>query len=221
MEFMDRALPIPGPHTGAQILVAGTPVAEAQGALVLVHGRGADAEGMLDLARQLGAERFAWVAPQANGQAWYPYSFLAPIDRNQPHLDSALAVLGSITGQLAADGIPHARQVLLGFSQGACLALEFAARSDRRWGGVVGLSGGVIGPEGTTWDRPRGIAGTPVFLGCSDVDPHIPATRVHETRDLFTGLGAVVDERIYPGMPHTVNADEIAAVRALLGGVPR
>ena len=113
------------------------------------------------------------------------------------------------------------RQVLVGFSQGACLSLEFAARSDRRWGGVVGLSGGVIGPEGTTWDRPRGIAETPIFLGCSDVDPHIPLARVHETRDLFTRLGAVVDERIYPGMPHTINEDEIAAVRALLEGVPR
>jgi predicted esterase len=160
------------------------------------------------------------VAPQANGHTWYPFPFLAPITQNQPFLDSALALLGAITDQLAADGIPRERQVLLGFSQGACLSLEFAARSDRRWGGVVGLSGGVIGPVGTVWERPRGIAGTPVFLGCSDVDPHIPVTRVHETRDLFTRLGAVVDERIYPGMPHTINEDEIAAVRALLERLP-
>jgi predicted esterase len=198
------------------VLVAGTPVADARGALVLVHGRGADAEGMIDLARHFSAERFAWVAPQANGHTWYPFPFLAPIASNQPYLDSALAVLAAITDQLVADGIPRERQVLLGFSQGACLSLEFAARSDRRWGGVVGLSGGVIGPEGTVWDRPRGIADTPVFLGCSDVDPHIPIARVHETRDLFTRLGAVVEERIYPGMPHTINDDEIAAVRALL-----
>ena len=218
---MITELVVPGPHDGATLLVAGTPIAGARGALVLIHGRGADAEGMLDLAAHFRAERFAAVAPQANGHTWYPFPFLAPIAQNQPHLDSALAVLESITSALAADGIPRDRQVLIGFSQGACLSLEFAARSDRRWGGVVGLSGGVIGPPGTTWDRPKGVAGTPVFLGCSDVDPHIPATRVHETAQLFTSLGAVVDERIYPGMPHTINEDEIAAVQALLERVPR
>lgn len=218
---MISTLSIPGPHDGAALLVAGTPIAEAAGALVLIHGRGADAEGMLDLARHFRAERFAAVAPQAVGHTWYPFPFLRPLAENQPHLDSALAVLEAITSQLAADGIPRERQVLLGFSQGACLSLEFAARSDRRWGGVVGLSGGVIGPPGTTWERPKGVAGTPVFLGCSDVDPHIPVARVHETAALFTALGAVVDERIYPGMPHTINEDEVTAVTALLAGVPR
>ena len=187
---------------------------------MLVHGRGADAEGMLDLARHFAADRFAWLAPEAVGNTWYPFPFIAPIAQNQPHLDSALAVLAGVTDALVAEGIPRQRQFLIGFSQGACLALEFAVRSDQRWGGVVGLSGGVIGPPGTTWDRPRGIAGTPVFLGCSDVDPHIPVARVHETRDLFTRLGAEVDERIYPGLPHTVNDDELAAVRALLERLP-
>ena len=218
---MIPTLSVLGPHDGARLLVAGTPIADAVGALVLVHGRGASAEGMLDLARHLRAERFAWVAPQAMGHTWYPYSFLAPLPQNQPHLDSALALLGAATDALAREGIPAERQVLVGFSQGACLALEFAARSDRRWGGVAGLSGGVIGPPGTTWERPRGVAGTPVFLGCSDVDPHIPVARVHETAALFTSLGAVVDTRIYPGMPHTINDDEVVAVRTLLAGVPR
>ena len=229
---MISTLSVPGPHDGAAVRIGGAPPAGARGALVLVHGRGADAEGMLDLAHHLDAGAFTWAAPQAAGHTWYPYPFLAPIAQNQPNLDSALAVLGAVTDALAAEGIPPARQVLIGFSQGACLALEFAARSDRRWGGVVGLSGGVIGPPGTTWDRPpgdrsgpqeraarlgrEGVAGTPVFLGCSDVDPHIPVTRVDETRDLFTRLGAVVDERIYPGMPHTINEDEVDAVRALL-----
>jgi predicted esterase len=212
---------VPGPHNGASLLVTGAPIKDAGGALVLVHGRGADAEGMLDLARHFRAERFVAVAPQANGHTWYPFPFLAPIAQNQPYLDSALAVLEAVTAALTADGIPPARQVLIGFSQGACLSLEFAVRSDRRWGGVAGLSGGVIGPPGTTWERPRGIAGSPVFLGCSDVDPHIPVTRVHETAALFTSLGATVDARIYPGMPHTINEDEIAAVSALLTGVPR
>ncbi|MEO6066793.1 MAG: dienelactone hydrolase family protein [Gemmatimonadota bacterium] len=218
---MNTELSITGPHHRAHLLVAGTPIADAKGALVLVHGRGADAEGMIDLAQHFSDARFAWLAPQANGHIWYPYSFLTPIDRNQPHLDSALAALGAVTDGLTEEGITPDHQVLLGFSQGACLALEFAVRSDRRWGAVVGLSGGVIGPPGTTWDRPRGVAGTPVVLGCSDVDPHIPLERVHETRDLFTRLGAVVDTRIYPGMPHTINEDEIAAVRALLERVPR
>jgi predicted esterase len=218
---MTSTLSVPGPHNNASVLLAGASRADARGALVLVHGRGADAEGMIDLARDFNAEQFAWVAPQANGHTWYPVPFLAPIASNQPYLDSALAVLTAITDQLAADGIPRERQVILGFSQGASLSLEFAARSDRRWGGVVGLSGGVIGPVGTSWDRPGGVAGTPVFLGCSDVDPHIPLARVHETRDLFRRLGAVVDERIYPGMPHTINEDEIMAVRTLLEGVPR
>jgi predicted esterase len=218
---MMTKLIVPGPHNGATLLVAGTPLADARRALVLVHGRGADAEGMLDLAANFRAERLAWVAPQANGHTWYPYSFLTPVDRNQPHLDSALAVLEAITTQLVADGISRERQVLLGFSQGACLVLEFAARSGVRWGGVAGLSGGVIGPPGAVWDRPAGIAKTPIFLGCSDVDPHIPVERVHESRDLFTRLGAVVDERIYPGMPHTINEDEVQAVSSLLAAVPR
>ena len=214
------SLAVPGPHNGAPVLIGGAPVPGARGALVLIHGRGADAEGMLDLARHIDDGRLAWRAPEAVGNTWYPFPFLAPIDRNQPWLDSALAVIAAVTDGLAAEGIPPERQLLLGFSQGACLSLEFAARSGRRWGGVVGLSGGVIGPPGTTWDRPAGIAGTPVFLGCSDVDPHIPLARVHETRDLFTRLGAGVDERIYPGMPHTVIDDELDAVRALLERLP-
>ena len=218
---MNRTVRVQGPHDGAELLIAGTPIATAQGALVLVHGRGAEAGEMIGLAAELGAHGFAWVAPQANGHTWYPYSFLSPLDRNQPDLDSALAVLSAITAGVADEGIAHERQLLLGFSQGACLVLEFAARSGRRWGGVAGLSGGVIGPPGTTWDRPAGLAGTPVFLGCSDVDPHIPVERVHESRDLLTRLGAVVDERIYPGMPHTINSEELDAVRALLAGVPR
>ena len=217
---MRSMVSVPGPHDGAGFLIAGAPLAGARGALVLIHGRGADAEGMLDLAQHFHVERLAWLAPQAVGHTWYPYSFLTPLDQNQPHLDSALAVLGAVTAGLVEEGISRTRQVLLGFSQGACLALEFAARSGERWGGVVGLSGGVIGPPGTTWDRPAGIAGTPVFLGCSDVDPHIPVTRVRETSELFTRLGAEVETRIYPGMPHTVIEDEITAVRALLERLP-
>jgi phospholipase/carboxylesterase len=213
---MDRSLHVPGPHDGALILQGGAPIAEAAGALILVHGRGADAAGMLELATYAEAGHLAWVAPEAVGRTWYPYPFMTPIAQNQPHLDSALALLGAVSAKLEAEGIPAARQFLLGFSQGACLSLEFAARSNARWAGVIGLSGGVIGPAGTPRDYPAGVAGTPVFLGCSDVDSHIPVTRVHETRDLFTRLGAHVDERIYPGMPHTIADAEMVEVRRLL-----
>lgn len=213
---MTPTLAVPGPHDGAEWSSAGAPLASARGALVLVHGRGADARGMLDLARALEAPSWAWVAPQAVGRTWYPHSFLVPVAQNQPWLDSALAVLERVTAQLADAGIPRERQVLLGFSQGACLALEFAARNAVRWGGVVGLSGGLIGPEGTPRAYGGDLAGTPVFLGCSDVDPHIPVARVHETAQVLTRLGGRVDARIYPGMPHTINEDEVQAVRALL-----
>jgi predicted esterase len=208
---------IVGPHADAEVVVAGTPLAEARGALILIHGRGATAEGMLDLARHFRAERFALVAPQANGNAWYPFSFLMPIAQNQPHLDSALALLTALTDEVARAGIPRDRQVLLGFSQGACLAQEFAARSGTRWGGVVGLSGGLIGPSGTPRDYPAGFAGTPVILGCSDVDAHIPEERVHESARVFEQLGGQVTERIYPGMAHTINEEEVGLVRDLLG----
>jgi predicted esterase len=211
------SLSVPGPHNGASLLVAGTPLAEARGALILVHGRGATADGMVDLARHFRAERFALLAPQAIGNSWYPFSFLMPLAQNQPHLDSALALLGALTDQVGADGIPRDRQVLLGFSQGACLAQEFAARSGKRWGGVVGLSGGLIGPPGTPRVYPAGFTGTPVILGCSDVDPHIPEGRVHESAQVFEQLGGEVTKRIYPGMAHTINEEEVALVRDLLG----
>lgn len=214
---MITPLSVPGPHNGAEVLIAGTPLAEARGALILVHGRGATAEGMVDLARHFRADRFALVAPQANGHTWYPFSFLMPIAQNQPHLDSALALLGGLTDQVAESGIPRDRQVLLGFSQGACLAQEFAARSGARWGGVVGLSGGLIGPPGTPRDYPAGFAGTPVILGCSDVDPHIPEERVHESAQVFERLGGKVTKRIYPGMAHTINEEEVTLVGDLLG----
>ena len=213
---MKTKLAVPGPHNGAALLLGGAPLTEAKGALILIHGRGATADGMLDLARYAEADHLVWVAPQAVGNTWYPYPFMTPMEENQPWRDSALAADGGVSAALAAEGIPVVKQFLLGFSQGACLSLEYAARSDARWAGVIGLSGGLIGPEGTPRDYPTGIAGTPVFLGCSDVDAHIPVARVHESRDIFTRLGAKVDERIYPGMPHTVSDAELNVVRQLL-----
>lgn len=202
--------------TTIQLLAAGTPLDRARGAVVLIHGRGASAESILGLAGELQTDGLALLAPQAPGGSWYPHSFLMPLDQNEPHLSAALATVGATLDELAAAGIPAARTVLLGFSQGACLATEYAARNARRYGGVVALSGGLIGPDGTPRDYPGTLDGTPVFLGCSDSDFHIPLARVEESGAVLGALGGAVDQRIYPGMGHTVNRDELAAVQALL-----
>lgn len=211
---MDRARA--DPHAGQPVLQAGPPPEEAGGVLVLVHGRGADARGMLDLFRELALPTIAAIAPQAAAHSWYPLSFLAPLEANQPFLDSALRRLETIVADLLARGVPSERIALLGFSQGACLAAEFIARHPRRYGAVMALTGGLIGPPGTPRDYPGSLAGTPVFLGAGDPDPHVPYERVQETAEVLTRMGAVVDLRRYPGMPHTINEDELEACRSLL-----
>lgn len=182
----------------------------------MVHGRGADAEGMLSLADAFAQPDVAYLAPQAAGRSWYPHSFLAPIEHNEPYLSSALGMLDGLLEDLATAGFAPEQVVVLGFSQGACLALEYAARRARRYGGMVGLSGGLIGPDGTPRDYAGDLGGTPVFLGCSDVDPHIPLPRVQETARVLGRLGGAVRERIYPGMGHGINDDEVKHVRGLL-----
>ena len=206
----------PHSHTGQPVLTGGTPVDNARAALVLVHGRGADAAGMFDLARLLGVPNVAWLAPQARNHTWYPSSFLAPIADNEPGISSGIALLDAVIEGLAGNGIPPEHVVLLGFSQGACLSLECAARRPGRYGGVAGLSGGLIGPPGTPRDYPGSLDGTPVFLGCSDHDPHIPEDRVHETDRVLAGMGASVTTRIYRGMGHTINAGEMGVVREMV-----
>ena len=202
-----------------RLLAAGAPLARARAAAVLVHGRGASAQDILSLGAEFDQEDIAYLAPQAENHAWYPYSFLAPLAQNEPHLSRALATLGATLERLAKEGFAPERIALIGFSQGGCLALEYAARNAKRYGAIAGLSAGLIGPPGTPRDYAGAFAATPVFLGCSDVDPHIPLPRVHETRDVLARMGANVTERIYPGMPHTINADEIAAVGKLLAGI--
>jgi predicted esterase len=204
-------------HRIENALIAGAPFAQAKAALILVHGRGATAASILPLAEAFGVPDMAVIAPQATGNTWYPYSFLEPLEANEPWLSSALALLGAIVEELCTNKVPPERIAIGGFSQGACLSTEFAARNARRYGLVAGFSGGLIGPPGTPRNYSGSLDGTPVFLGCSDVDPHIPLTRVQETTRALTALGAKVDERIYPGMAHTVNEDEIAAVRTMLG----
>jgi predicted esterase len=204
------------PHGPQPVLHLGADPGAARLAAIMVHGRGASAEDILGLTQEFTATDVAYYAPQAAGHTWYPYSFLSPIPQNEPGISSGLKKIARLIDALAADGIGPDRIVLIGFSQGACLSLEFAARHAQRFAAVIGLSGGLIGPPGTPRDYSGSMNGTPVFLGCSDIDPHIPVERVRESAEVFRGLGADVDERIYPRMGHTINAYELAAVNTLL-----
>lgn len=200
----------------AILLTGGAPLQAARAAAILLHGRGGTAEDILGLGAEFGLADIAYLAPQAANNTWYPHSFLAPLAQNEPHLSNALDAVNATFDHLARESFTPERIALIGFSQGGCLVLEYVARNARRYGAVAGLSAGLIGPPGPPRDDQGSLAGTPVFLGCSDVDGHVPLRRVHETHDLLEKMGAEVDKRIYRGMGHTINADEIAAVAALL-----
>jgi len=201
------------------VLTSGASLARARAAVIMLHGRGAPAENMLSFAEAFDQTDIAYLAPQAPGSTWYPHSFLAPIEQNEPALSEALQTVADISAYLATHGFTPDRSVLLGFSQGGCLALEYAARNAQRYGGLVGLSAGLIGPPGAPRDYLGSLAATPVFVGCSDVDFHIPVGRVHESAEVLRRLGGDVTERIYPGMAHTINDDEVRHVRRMLAGL--
>ena len=204
------------PHAGQPVLTRGGPLTEAQAAMVMIHGRGATAESILAMVPALNRPEMAYLAPQAQGNTWYPFSFLNPIAQNEPGISSGMRSIERVLQTIVDAGIPAERILLLGFSQGACLTAEFVARHARRYGGVAGLSGGLIGPDGTPRNYSGSLEGTPVFLGCSDIDSHIPATRVRESADVLTRLGGSVTMRLYAGMGHLVNEDEIEAVRGMI-----
>lgn len=204
------------PHGDGRILHAGAPLDEATGVIIALHGRGAGAEDIVGLAQEVAPSAVAIVAPEAAGNTWYPYRFLEPTERNEPYLSSALRRVGELIDDVQSKGIPGRRIALLGFSQGACLALESAARHPMRYAAILAFSGGLIGPPGTVFDYEGSLDGTPVFIGSSDVDPHIPKERVEESAAAMQRLGAAVDARLYPGMGHTVNRDEVQAARAIL-----
>lgn len=204
------------PHAGQPVLAAGPRPEDAAATLVLVHGRGGSADDILTLHRALDLDGLAALAPQAADHTWYPNRFIAPIESNQPWLDSALARLTTLVDDLAVRGVPAERVALLGFSQGACLVCDFVARNPKRYGSAMALCGGLIGPPGTTWDFAGSLHQTPVFLGASDPDPHIPFARVAETQRELERLGAAVELRRYPDMPHAINADELDVCRAML-----
>lgn len=207
------------PHQNQPIRTAGVPLDKAKAAMILVHGRGATAASILALADEFNHPGWAYLAPQAANNTWYPYSFLTPIPQNEPGISSGIMAINTVLNQVSAAGIPVEKTILLGFSQGACLALEYAARHARRFGGVIGLSGGLIGPEGAPRHYDGSLEQTPVFLGCSDVDFHIPRERVVHSAEVLRQLGGDVTMRLYPGMGHAVNQDEIDFVRELMTAV--
>jgi phospholipase/carboxylesterase len=205
-----------GPHAGQPVLSRGAALTEADAAMIMVHGRGASADDILGLVPAIETPGLACLAPQAAGHTWYPNRFLAPLESNEPGISSALSVLAALEARVLEAGIPLQEVFFLGFSQGACLVLEYAARNARRFGGIIGLSGGLIGPDGTPRDYPRSLEGAPVFMGCSDVDPHIPRDRFLESAEVLKRLGAEVTARLYPGMGHTINEEEITAIQSML-----
>lgn len=201
------------------MLVAGQPLGKAGVVAIMIHGRGASPEDILGLAGALDRPDVTYLAPAAANNTWYPFSFLTEIARNEPYLSSALSVIGALVSEIETAGIPRDRLVVMGFSQGACLASEFAIRNASRFGAFVAFSGGAIGPPSTTWDDSGRFDGTPMFFGCSDVDAHIPEERVNETAALCARMGAAVTKTIYPGMGHLVNDDELVQARRLLDAV--
>ncbi len=205
-----------GAHQGQKVYQAGKALQEAKAALILLHGRGATAPSILELATLLAHPDFAYLAPQAYQNTWYPYSFLAPLENNEPDLSSALQSIADTIAQIEAANIPAEKIIIAGFSQGACLSSEFVARNARRYGGVFVFSGGLIGPPDTSRNYQGSLADTPIFLGCSDVDFHVPQERVDESAAVFKRIGANVSKRIYPGMDHTIIQDEIDHARKIV-----
>jgi predicted esterase len=205
-----------GAHEDQPLLQEGPELCDAAGLLILLHGEGSTATDIMTLAPQFKHEGLAFAAPQADGKSWFPYSFLVPVQQNQPGIQSAMTIIRSLVTEADLLGVPRGKVMILGFSQGACLALEFAARNPAGYGGIFALSGGLIGPPGTTWESKESLAGTPVFIGCSDVDPHINRSRVEESGEVLTRLGAVVTLKLYSGMGHTISGEELEHVNTMI-----
>lgn len=206
-------------HNPNNIVTAGKPLEEATKVMVMVHGRGGSARDILTLSEYIQDEAFAFVAPQAQSDTWYPFSFLRPEKENEPYLSSALQVLTSLRARLQSDHNFKLPQIYwLGFSQGACLTLEFVARNAMEYGGIFGLSGGLIGPPGTPRSYDGSFGNTPVFLGCSNTDPHVPKERVLESEQVFRAMGADVTAKLYPNFPHSINEDELNFINLLIAG---
>ena len=204
------------PHRDAPVRHFGKPLAEASGAVIVLHGRGASAEDILSLAHEFDVPELAYLAPEAAGNTWYPNSFLAPLERNEPWLGSALRKVDATVRMANDAGIATDRIVIGGFSQGACLATEFVASRPQRYAGLIAFTGGLIGPLGVDLTHHGELAGTPAFFGSGDPDPHVPWQRVEESARILTSMGASVTLRRYPNRPHTIGAQEVDFARGLI-----
>lgn len=207
------------PHAGQPVATYGAPLGVGRVVVIAVHGRGAGPRNILELAPLIGGDGVTFLAPAAAGNTWYPKGFMSPIEENEPGITSGIAVVHALIDSVNAHGVPSERIVLLGFSQGACLALTAAQRRPMRFGGVLAYSGGLIGPPGTTWSRDGDFCGTPIFLGCSDVDSHIPAERVRESAAHVEGMGARVTMKLYEGMGHLICEEEVEVGKEMVRGV--
>ena len=206
------------PHADARFLMAGEPIETARLAVILVHGRGGTAPEFLSLASPLGAPGVAFIAPQAAGNTWYPNSFMAHEDANQPWLGSAHTLLERVLDRLVAVGLGVDRCGLVGFSQGACLAADHAHRYPRRYALIGAFTGGLIGPPKTEFAAPPGLEGTPVYLGASDPDPHVPWDRVEQSARVLEVQGASVEIERFPGQPHMILHNQLSAAKAMISG---
>jgi phospholipase/carboxylesterase len=199
-----------------KIITAGKKLSEAEKALILIHGRGATAEDIMGLSQELNVGEYALFAPQATNNTWYPYSFLAPVAQNEPWLSSSISLLSDLVTSVNEAGIDSSHIYFVGFSQGACLSLEFVTRYARSWGGVAAFTGGLIGDNIYPENYKGDFAETPIFIGTSDTDPHVPVERVHATVELMKSLHGNVTKKIYPNMPHTISRDEISLANKLI-----
>ena len=204
------------PHLNSPVYNAGAPLEQAAGAVILLHGRGASAGDILNLAQVFYHPRLAYIAPEASGHTWYPRSFMAPRHSNEPYVTSAMHKIKATLDTLAGAGLSLDKVVICGFSQGACLSTEYVATHPARYGGLIAYTGGLIGPAGIRFDYPGDLAGTPTFLGSGDPDPHVPWSRVEESAAALEQMGASVRVERYAGRPHTINPQELAIGRDIV-----
>jgi predicted esterase len=206
-----------GPHQTQKVVQAGAALENAKAAMIMIHGRGASAESIVGLANEFDHKgEITFLAPQASGSTWYPYSFMAPTENNQPGINSGLQAIFDIISLIEKAGLKKEQIYILGFSQGACLASEFVARHPDTYGGLIALSGGLIGDTVSVDNFEGSLNETPVFMGCSDIDPHIPKERVNDTAEILSSLGAQVTKKLYQGMAHTVNEDELDHINQMI-----
>lgn len=216
---IDPGNPVNGPHQQQKPQRYGASLARAKAAMIMIHGRGATAKSMFPLADELAQPDFHYIAPQARHHTWYPHSFLEPKEKNQPGIQSGMQIINDLIESLKNTGIPNENIILLGFSQGACLAQEYIARHPQKLGGVVGLSGGLIGQNVKPEYYKGTLENTPIFIGCGEHDQHVPAERIHLTASVMEQLNGAVNKKIYPNMGHTINKDEIKTIRGIMAKI--